>query len=480
MPLTRLSALIFIILAALSMKTGFKLDTAQLQKKAQHSLGLGMPVKNMNRVNPFAPKDPKEEPSVVNPSLIQQNNKPKPIVIAGGKPGARGPTGIVDIFEEDDREDPVIGGVIKNPRIRGNVVPKGEAELKNDQRPLGKDTVPTKPIETGIKEPAVVDPKNLSPATKQVYDFSKMGKNFIIPFGTPGGFLKPNFNLPPFSGGKVGPLPGEKGADDNQGGKQSPVKEKEPQLVQPTVQEVSPKIGDKKLPEIPAGKTYQDASTQTDAFDGEDRITEDDLKSPKDKIGGNDSPQIKEGDQQPHIVITKPEELPNGPQDKTPLDKQGGETPQEDEPSLFDLLDVETTKGEQDEDSEEDENRDVVNKLTTITRSRSENDFVGEDRRGGDAKFSDDTDIDYGNIFLSIHENDLNAQPFDRNFVRRPSRIRPSIRISGSRTPLSPSYIRNQPNQKLRKVKRIYLIEVVRCAKCQEDPLVSDFVGSSF
>lgn len=134
-----------------------------------------------------------------------------------------------------------------------------------------------------------------------------------------------------------------------------------------------------------------------------------------------------------------------------------------------------------DEQDEEDpvELRDVVNKLKGMTKSKSTSDLVN--KKKPDLKgFFDDTLIDYGNIFNDWNENE--RIPWDKDLVKKTLKIglRPSLRVSRKNSNIGTSFIRNQLDHKLKKVKRIYLIEVMNCDKCTQDNLLNEFIDRTF
>lgn len=474
-------ALFSLIIIQIFCARNFGLDTDYLKKRAQPSLGLGMPVRRINRPNPYATTDTSSDP---NPSYVQANKKPQPIVIGGGKPN-KGPTGIIDIFEEDERPEPGLGPINRYGNLQGNKVAQGTVEGKDNKKPTGSVIQPNGGVETKKDGPGSKGP-SIQPQTpgkqnlmKPFLDFSRAGKNFVMPFGVPTGLLTPDFMFPGTN--KDGQQP-ELGGN----GQTKPSLQKDKVIPNPTMLQDKAKLDvvnlepveivpeSKKTPQ----KTFVDEETQTDFGNDEDIITEKDLVQPegspdqsKNILDQSGTPKNDQVVPEIHVIDTSGSESPRQPsggKDKTP-------TP-------FDLLSVSSTGAEINEEDDGDvseEEKDIVEALSKVTRSRSENDILPDHKQPVDNKFMDDTDIDYGNVFLSVNEHE-GGLPFDRDYVRKTLRARPSIRISGSRVPLGPSYIRNQPNQKLRKVKRIYLIEVVKCAQCEDDNLISDFVERNF
>lgn len=162
-------------------------------------------------------------------------------------------------------------------------------------------------------------------------------------------------------------------------------------------------------------------------------------------------------------------------QEKSPLFKK--KTTDFDELGLEELEE----NGDLAEQEEDDpiELRDVVNKLKGMTKSKSTSDLMNK-KKPEIKGFLDDTLIDYGNIFGAWNENE--KLPWDRDLVKKTLKtgLRPSLKVSRKNSVIGTSFIRNQPDQKIKKVKRIYLIEVMNCQKCGDDDRLSEFIDRTF
>lgn len=491
-----MSTYLFIIIAVSATKNiGLTLEYDKLAQKAEKSFGLGMGItKNKLGPNPFAPKvtvPQKEEPAKINPSIAQQQNKPQPIKVPGTQNKPKGPTGVISIFETDEDENITNGDFLRKKPVP-NPVPKDMVGLDQNKKPATqpfKDTqVSGVPSLDGVS-PKDKDGKDVPP----FIDFSRMPNRFVLPFGVPATLLNtPGFfdNLKP-NGGQVGKLAlpdgqPQKPLDDSKKPtgetKVEPTKPKVvPQDTKPVTQET--KVDENKnkepvkKPEViitPPQKTTAEIEIQTD-LNGDNGIIRPEDLLPKDLTPKDQSPK----DQSPKDTHNQGGK-PDGLNIAGPQSNKGTQTPDNEVNKLPDQtlpINGQTDKIPASPKKEKDVLPTDDTSQPDIHRAASDG-FLKPPSLNKEKSFHDDTEIDYGDIIPIISENDLEKHAWDTDFFKKtrlhahtaiPEHVIPSLRQSS---------IKNK-GKALKKIKRIYLIEVVRCKKCQDDPHIQDLADAS-
>lgn len=275
-------------------------------------------------------------------------------------------------------------------------------------------------------------------------------------------------------------------------------------IVQPKIDEIKEKLPEKK-PEVIVTvpqKTAVEIQTQTDFNDDQGIIRPEDLlpkdQSPKDKSPRGQTPE-EQNSHGPNNQGHQPDGLGlNGPQrDKgTPTgenqDTQGPHNqghqpegldlngPQRDKgtqtPTIEDILPPGQIQpqpiGKNDEIPPSPKNQnDVIPTINIVEPIKSPKLEKG-------ISFHDDIDIDYSALIPAVKE-EKGPVVWDTDFFKK-TRIAQSMPSPTGEIflpSLKISMVRNQ-GKKIKKIKRIYLIEVVRCKKCMDDPLIQDFADS--
>ena len=469
------------------------IDTSGLKKKAIISLGGGCPfIKSNVAKNPYAQN---KKPPAIDQSSSNQNlhMKKEPLVLPKDLKNAQNKQKFYNIYNVDEHEQ---GMVPKSNQPNGNFK---QWEPKIDQidsnnpplnilngKKIGQNELTFKKpiseenklsdvgINTKYPDGLLLDGKNSQTGVKYPFE-ENTGKpktyqegKFMMPYGNPLGFNNPMFGLKPYNNLiKNLNIAKLSGVQENQSVNQDkPLND--PAAVRIVGQNPFKNYVNKPSHRIIDWNKSKDPSerSQSGVLDEINSQMNSDIS----KISGYDSLDKKTGWSEDSIYedyFNKEVEV----QGKISLGKNSKEDNNKNEDSFDSEIGIENSK----QILPRTDSRISPNQFIFSSPTKLENIEVKTQRT------KDDGLIDYKSIFLDLEDdNEGPEEVWQQDFIKRRQLPRVSVKYDLKNFSLAESSLRNTPCKPIRKIKKVYLFEILKCRDCLRDRFLNVFIANGF
>lgn len=137
-------------------------------------------------------------------------------------------------------------------------------------------------------------------------------------------------------------------------------------------------------------------------------------------------------------------------------------------------------------DSEiEIENNKQITPITDLRKSQSQLIFSSPEKLENiEVKTQiskDDGLVDYRSIFLDLEDDSEDPKEvWQRDFIKRSQVPRVSVKYGLTNFSLAQSFLRNTLRKPIRKIKKVYLFEILKCRDCLRDRFLNAFIANGF